>query len=162
MGDIDGSGSVSTHDLTKRSTWIHKYDVHRVAFQLTTSRRGRRKRSGRSISILVVSTHDLTKRSTGGCTVCNVKIFNVSTHDLTKRSTNFAVCNLWNVEFQLTTSRRGRRTKHGYFISSLLVSTHDLTKRSTWLSPTQQILHRSFNSRPHEEVDDSSASFPSW
>ena len=56
--------------------------------------------------------------------------------------------------FQLTTSRRGRRrTRLPENFGEVRVSTHDLTKRSTGFC-TLHISHRkSFNSRPHEEVD---------
>ena len=79
--------SVSTHDLTKRSTII----VISVS------------------SFLHVSTHDLTKRSTT-VTVNTAEIIVVSTHDLTKRSTlEQQVATLGAEVFQLTTSRRGRQ-----------------------------------------------------
>ena len=102
------SGTVSTHDLTKRST-----DVV-LLFD----------------SGYIVSTHDLTKRSTTATRGVLTRIA-VSTHDLTKRSTSQDFTSIWKMqEFQLTTSRRGRRC-------NLL-----------FLFPC-----RSFNSRPHEEVD---------
>ena len=102
---------ISTHDLTKRSTTSSSFDeLFFNAFQLTTSRRGRHNVANLNRCRCVISTHDLTKRST-------VPLYpykpdtGISTHDLTKRSTFLwwyarqCVC-----KFQLTTSRRGRRS----------------------------------------------------
>ena len=123
--------SVSTHDLTKRSTHsqvllLHPYqrfnsrpheEVDQTKqgdqtadflFQLTTSRRGRLWLAGDA--------------GRGGM-------------------------------FQLTTSRRGRRWSVMDAINRNSVSTHDLTKRSTQRCPDRMILIVCFNSRPHEEVD---------
>ncbi len=51
----------------------------------------------------------------------------ISTHDLTKRSTiPLLQVSLNCLPFQLTTSRRGRRSP------AFVISTHDLTKRSTF------------------------------
>ena len=55
----------------------------------------------------------------------------VSTHDLTKRSTSAYLVSQAQLEFQLTTSRRGR---------------HSIVRAVIWLFIC-------FNSRPHEEVD---------
>ncbi len=79
------------------------------------------------------------------------------------------------LNFQLTTSRRGRRdnvvsefyrccfsthdltqrsTKlHGIYYSPPFFSTHDLTQRSTGVSSHQPFILSFFNSRPHAEVD---------
>ena len=101
--------SVSTHDLTKRSTHRGYLAATCTTFQLTTSRRGRHIRSFLCILSRAVSTHDLTKRST-------------------KASSRIA-----NGEFmfQLTTSRRGRHRHEQLHPDVWIVSTHDLTKRST-------------------------------
>ena len=99
---------VSTHDLTKRSTYFVRW--------------GNRSNS--------VSTHDLTKRST-------IVFFSasagkhVSTHDLTKRSTMSTLIISGEWLFQLTTSRRGRPAHSWSVPARSCVSTHDLTKRST-------------------------------
>ena len=55
--------------------------------------------------------------------------------------------------FQLTTSRRGRRGIAPMWKAHDSVSTHDLTKRSTGPALTPCQWQKSFNSRPHEEVD---------
>ena len=101
-----------------------------LMFQLTTSRRGRRYADKVYEGDYFVSTHDLTKRSTDILGSSLISIF-VSTHDLTKRSTAFLPLLLVllacfnsrpheevdaipdrdsprTLEFQLTTSRRGR------------------------------------------------------
>ena len=76
-----------------------------------------------------LSTHDLTQRSTR--IFCGAEPDDkLSTHDLTQRSTVILFSMNDSRNFQLTTSRRGRRF-------------HD---------PFRQF-PRSFNSRPHAEVD---------
>ena len=103
---------VSTHDLTKRSTLPTKLRCLILQmFQLTTSRRGRRCKANHLQRIPCVSTHDLTKRSTKSNLVCLIQL-HVSTHDLTKRSTRVdPTVVLFQMAFQLTTSRRGRLLK---------------------------------------------------
>ena len=143
-------------------------------FQLTTSRRGRHVDSFAAIYYREVSTHDLTKRSTAYNLLC-AYLSSVSTHDLTKRSTLESQRVPLSPMFQLTTSRRGRRSGthsamayhvfqlttsrrgrrfHRFFAAHPSnVSTHDLTKRSTSLLSNSRGFTPSFNSRPHEEVD---------
>ena len=77
---------ISTHDLTKRSTMWQTYAVSPFAFQLTTSRRGRRSNQLKDARCYVISTHDLTKRSTVDADEPYIPV-SISTHDLTKRST---------------------------------------------------------------------------
>ena len=78
--------SISTHDLTKRSTIVAILAASFQIFQLTTSRRGRPNREIAVQYIFSISTHDLTKRST--CYVDSISQLRcISTHDLTKRST---------------------------------------------------------------------------
>ena len=55
--------------------------------------------------------------------------------------------------FQFTTSRRGRHICDPRTLSTSGLSIHDLTKRSTGTFIVEQESHGSFNSRPHEEVD---------
>ena len=62
--------------------------------------------------------------------VCTGVVLHLSTHDLTQRSTDFSPQSFFIVIFQLTTSRRGR---------------HRMKSR--------RLRMRSFNSRPHAEVD---------
>ena len=188
---------ISTHDLTRRSTKSnastilngvnfnsrsHKeVDFHArrcVLCRICISTHDLTKRSTLSPTLVAivpdVSTHDLTKRSTLLC----IGFFfysHVSTHDLTKRSTKAYTAALRCVMFQLTTSRRGRRSTTLPRATCIAVSTHDLTKRSTReLSRKRRnmnvsthdltkrstiffyhfiLLIPSFNSRPHEEVD---------
>ena len=67
----------------------------------------------------------------------NHSLFAFSTHDLARRSTLITRSSAASLSFQLTTSRRGRQTSR---------SMYDLL----WY----------FNSRPHEEVDQSSGGAP--
>ena len=85
--------SISTHDLTKRSTLIPCH----------------------IIGISNISTHDLTKRSTTEHGTLQYESRGISTHDLTKRSTvTESGSRQKSYKFQLTTSRRGRphETQH--------------------------------------------------
>ncbi len=77
-----------------------------------------------------LSTHDLTQRSTKDGMVFK-GLNTLSTHDLTQRSTQ-------------PDHRKQYRT---------VLSTHDLTQRSTILIPVPPDFLKSFNSRPHAEVD---------
>ena len=78
-----------------------------MTFQLTTSRRGRRKHYFIDTPLEILSTHDLTQRSTYFSFVC-YSFSHLSTHDLTQRSTcKRLIVGEFNI-FQLTTSRRGR------------------------------------------------------
>jgi len=55
--------------------------------------------------------------------------------------------------FQLTTSRRGRLMTTLTAAPLITLSTHDLTQRSTVRRDERRQYGRSFNSRPHAEVD---------
>ena len=55
--------------------------------------------------------------------------------------------------FQLTTSRGGRHFRHHRPSCPAIISTHDLTRRSTRVAFRKNWKIKSFNSRPHEEVD---------
>ena len=100
---------ISTHDLTKRST----FDFLQCC-----------------VTVIIISTHDLTKRSTVQVALC-LNHGCISTHDLTKRSTGSTAAVLAESVFQLTTSRRGRQEVTRPRPQSFTISTHDLTKRST-------------------------------
>ena len=121
-----------------------------MAFQLTTSRRGRLL----SFSLpQLVNTFQLTT-SRRGRPHSNFPINwspNVSTHDLTKRSTGHDSAGAYKILFQLTTSRRGRqqflRKKfsfqnhflcslhiiYSYYINTIFFSTLFLAKSSFFL-----------------------------
>ena len=122
--------SISTHDLTRRSTILDagaevlKYFNSRpreeveaasgilnakyLVFQLTISRRGRRLLLTNQSDAEIISTHDLTRRST-------------------------------RVAFRK--------------IGKSSLSTHDLARRSTLAIVRDEQVCYYFNSRPHEEVD---------
>ena len=100
---------ISTHDLTKRSTFVLMLPNSALSFQLTTSRRGRPVLTSLHIFGRSISTHDLTKRSTAA------SLKRISYSGL----------------FQLTTSRRGRPLELLGRHLGMFISTHDLTKRST-------------------------------
>ena len=122
---------VSTHDLTKRSTFaVPTIPPNTVLFQLTTSRRGRLIPLSSHKSIHGVSTHDLTKRSTSE-DISSFISEDVSTHDLTKRSTD------------------GDRDPL-LILGSFNSRPHEEVDTFCLLF---RDLQKCFNSRPHEEVD---------
>ena len=123
--------NISTHDLTRRSTYIdlvlmlfgiyfnsrphEEVDlIQRLVWTLVIHFNSRPheevdRRYGNPYRYLDISTHDLTRRSTAYEKVRSI-VSNISTHDLTRRSTQ----TIWVVRmsdnvFQLTTSRGGRR-----------------------------------------------------
>ena len=123
--------NLSTHDLTRRSTFtsIRIYGILRN-FQLTTSQGGR---PSMSFVLPSVSIFQLTT-SQGGRPARVYRITNyvyLSTHDLTRRSTR---------QLPFHTGMQD-------------LSTHDLTRRSTGNELWLYLGCDSFNSRPHKEVD---------
>ena len=101
-------GKISTHDLTRRSTFKFGYNSSDALFQLTTSQGGRPLDGVGCTLNDYISTHDLTRRSTVLADV-GKRVSDISTHDLTRRSTQKAYVNT----------------------GGLNISTHDLTRRST-------------------------------
>ena len=129
LGKI-GKSSLSTHDLTRRSTLFTGKLWQDREFQLTTSRGGRPRpfRSGPFFTHFNSRPHEEVdaedpKHNSGNC---------ISTHDLTRRST-VTSC---NTEKEIE------------------ISTHDLTRRSTATHFFILLILNHFNSRPHEEVDE--------
>ncbi len=165
---------ISTHDLTKRSTLrlfvlIHNFQYFNSRPHEEVDEKGRRedgwqrnfnsrpheevdRRAEKEDSLCDISTHDLTKRSTVIKNRTDVKQC-ISTHDLTKRSTDPGLRHIVIRGFQLTTSRRGRHTQLlpkrflTYFNSRPHEEVDDTERGRKWRK-------RHFNSRPHEEVDD--------
>ena len=130
MVRVDNENILSIHDLTRRSTFITAFLYPPFIFQFTTSRGGRPPPGAGHNHTKDLSIHDLTRRSTSA----SERIYfatSLSIHDLTRRSTESA----------------------GSGSDRADLSIHDLTRRSTL--PQMMILKaiRSFNSRPHEEVD---------
>ena len=99
-------------------------------FQLTTSQGGRLYRVVMTYTVILFQ---LTT-SQGGRLYPNLHtetVWRLSTHDLTRRSTPFTLIK----------------------VSGTTLSTHDLTRRSTPCADGKFCHLRSFNSRPHKEVD---------
>ena len=120
---------LSIHDLTRRSTWAA--DITRHPYNLSIHDLTRR-----STVLLAcgagkepLSIHALTRRSTPGHRHTHLHA-NLSIHDLTRRSTQTRPITKPCSVFQFTTSQGGRPTSFLAFIA-----------------------RRSFNSRPHKEVD---------
>ena len=101
--------TISTHDLTKRSTGTEVLPDMDEAFQLTTSRRGRR-----------------------FClNIRRPRIFHFNSRPHEEVDYDITFYRRTRIQFQLTTSRRGRRTSASMATAAMAISTHDLTKRST-------------------------------
>ena len=151
-GNAINRKSISTHILTKRMTRLESVYDESVKFQLTSSRRGWRRKSKGYIDIRVISTHILTKRMTKpfsplvGVTDISTHILTkrmtidiasvippkiISTHILTKRMTRIRCPDSTDIAFQLTSSRRGWRRHWIHFFWIGDISTHILTKRMT-------------------------------
>ncbi len=143
---------LSTHDLTQRSTRFK--DCPKSAPDL--------------------STHDLTQRSTRGAYTGRRIFCSFNSRPHAEVDHAFFLAFVRNEVFQLTTSRRGRRILQTLLGPDTILSTHDLTQRSTDSVPTffplrdfqlttsrrgrqnggnHYVYFKTFNSRPHAEVD---------
>ena len=102
--------SISTHDLTKRSTPFEGKIPVSESFQLATSGGGRISIRG-IIMATDISTHDLTKRSTirAGDWKSYQLNFNSRPHE--EVDLRLVRETLQYILFQLTTSRRGRHSR---------------------------------------------------
>ena len=122
--------SISTHDLTRRSTKTALCSVPRF----------------------FISTHDLTRRSTYA-DQSSAGICHISTHDLTRRSTRTPQrFFLSGSTFQLTTSRGGRLDLNPQdTLAYIFQLTTSRGGRPGWNKHPYLVWY--FNSRPHEEVD---------
>ena len=101
-----------------------------VKFQLTSSRRGWRRKSKGYIDIRVISTHILTKRMT----VQPKKEKRKESFQLTSSRRGWHLMRQpksWVITFQLTSSRRGWHIAHLRYLFGVTISTHILTKRMT-------------------------------
>ena len=124
-----------------------------ILFQFTTSHGGRRYGPGEILSAFRLSLHVRPLRSRL-MTECLEQCRHLSIHDLTRRSTRSCIPTRHSqYAFQFTTSHGGRRLSFRIIIHSSFLSIHDLTRRSTCGRSAITIFSRSFNSRPHTEVD---------
>ena len=172
--------NLSTHDLTRRSTGPSLLQQgYQMLFQLTTSQGGRlspeysakisstfqltTSQGGRPLPIpdkIYPAVFQLTTSQGGRLKRFHIKgsVIFLSTHDLTRRSTLRPPRRLvGSCIFQLTTSQGGRREGDNKAWIRGSLSTHDLTRRSTTVFERISFMKRSFNSRPHKEVDLASA-----
>ena len=109
---VDGRGIISTHDLTKRSTYIgDPHTVYRSHFNSRPHEEvdQRYVRHRNFFHHFNSRPHEEVDVSTAG----DESYGNISTHDLTKRSTMLSSSEDNKAVFQLTTSRRGRRFNCG-------------------------------------------------
>ena len=123
---------LSTHDLTQRSTYSFSALCTTISFQLTTSRRGRLHCFPESARPEPFNSRPHAEVDIPVTTILHGwTAFNSRPHaevDCPVRK------NCWKIQiFQLTTSRRGRRTGQGGVYRVSVLSTHDLTQRSTFV-----------------------------
>ena len=124
------------------------------AFQLTTSRRGRPFCLNNSTSRNYFNSRP-HEEVDGGVKLVQLWLQNFNSRPHEEVDALYRDFFGIIMEFQLTTSRRGRHGCCGHRQRRRDISTHDLTKRSTSLVQSQRYPLKYFNSRPHEEVDDS-------
>ena len=155
---------ISTHDLTKRSTDFLVFSSCLIVFQLTTSRRGRRRERFCLRSCLYFNSRPHEEVDMVAATLPIWKNhFNsrpheevdwvwgysrggtgISTHDLTKRSTPIRHPVPKRVVFQLTTSRRGRQQ----FLLKDMIS-NPVFQLTTSRRGRQQFLRKKFSFQNH-------------
>ena len=98
-----------------------------------------------------LSIHDLTRRSTY-CKLIKSYDRALSIHDLTRRSTSFLVGMANYEDFQFTTSQGGRQEVQEIKVSHRTFNSRP-HKEVDQTEELERHLVRSFNSRPHKEVD---------
>ncbi len=149
--DDRSTDTISTHDLTRRSTHTSMSDLRMHAISTHDLTRKSTNSSLPCSSKMHISTHDLTRRSTHS-SFAFYFFGAISTHDLARRSTSRWTDLEFVLQFQLTTSQGGRpllmklpalehhfnsrphKEVDNWFIHNVmshLISTHDLTRRST-------------------------------
>ena len=131
FGASEPAHNLSIHDLTRRSTGqASGGNVVDLTFNSRPHKEVDEYRLGRREADNGLSIHDLTRRSTksGGSVSAPSRL---SIHDLTRRSTTSSEPHLKTRDFQFTTSQGGRPL--------MILPSHTFP--------------RSFNSRPHKEVD---------
>ena len=100
-----------------------------------------------------LSIHDLTRRSTMlSDQQPKPKDFQFTTSQGGRQQKLCQACLKWI--FQFTTSQGGRQCWSPVFLPPGKLSIHDLTRRSTRYRNRKYYKIRSFNSRPHKEVDE--------
>ena len=122
---------ISTHDLTRRSTFLPAVSPARFVFQLTTSQGGRRVTASIVPPLLSYFNSRPHKEVDFRGRRLKSRAVNISTHDLTRRSTRiyrFIPSTLLHFN-----SRPHKEVdfKEGRMMLNEIISTHDLTRRST-------------------------------
>ena len=122
--------SLSTHDLTRRSTLMQDHMFLHPDLSTHDLTRRSTDEVRKEIMQEHLSTHDLTRRSTHSL-YFSAPIILLSTHDLTRRSTLFKFGRDWaNYTFNSRPHTEVDRRKVKPCTTQFL-STHDLTRRST-------------------------------
>ena len=143
---------VSTHDLTKRSTWKEGTISPLKKFQLTTSRRGRRhSRTGKKITEKFQLTTSRRGRPDIALPLTVYARFNSRPHEEVDDDSDGLSGH--TLAFQLTTSRRGRPSRFRSATTGTNAFQLTTSRRGRLLLFGIIAIYASFNSRPHEEVD---------
>ena len=167
--------TLSIHDLTRRSTISGKAKKSARGFQFTTSHGGRQHEpDAESHYICSFNSRPHTEVDPlNFFSMSVVSVFQFTTshggrqerRDRMKRSTDFQFTTSHGGRrncaskqpntktFQFTTSHGGRRDTIAHNLMNIYLSIHDLTRRSTLIRSQANIRWKSFNSRPHTEVD---------
>ena len=123
-----------------------------LSFQFTTSHGGRQVLSMNMCPLLSLSIHDLTRRSTLILFFLRqISVFQFTTSHGGRPA--LGIKSPSREAFQFTTSHGGRPRSLRYIQPYTQLSIHDLTRRSTHTTAPAIALMRTFNSRPHTEVD---------
>ena len=122
--------SISTHDLTRRSTVEKQPGSSLILFQLTTSRGGRHCNCAMSA---LESHFNSRPHEEVDAAVLDRQDFSTKFQLTTSRGGRPLLLSrlIMTVKFQLTTSRGGRHTASASAMVNAYISTHDLTRRST-------------------------------
>ena len=132
MSETIRSAIISTHDLTRRSTYMDT--IGKYSRDISTHDLAKRSTENTCYILIVsedVSTHDLARRSTACSAIENIHLchFNSRPHEEVD-ALLFPIVLLLSL-FQLTTSRGGRQGYRFAHSTGENISTHDLTRRST-------------------------------
>ena len=100
--------SISTHDLTRRSTGRNRSRSRKEIFQLTTSQGGRLHRLSDRLLLHYFNSRPRKEVDIIPCERQDIQQA-ISTHDLARRSTAMIMVDTMKNEFQLTTSQGGRQ-----------------------------------------------------
>ncbi len=145
--------SISTHDLTRRSTQHSRRQAHQNWYFNSRPHEEVDSRQIANPHIIIdfnSRPHEKVDMLPESVSLSG-EAFQLTTSRGGRRQVVVVV--ILPLIFQLTTSRGGRPVVGTAAMTSSDISTHDLTRRSTFSSVRITGSPFNFNSRPHEEVD---------